>query len=96
MTSTTSPPTNALLATYAQEPSTHRGSAERIPPTLNGSRAGLLMTAADGRLPAGSLVVCTVTGNGLKDPEWAISAAPAPVTIPIDGHAAAVSLGLAE
>ena len=46
-------------------------------------------------MPAGSLVVCTVTGNGLKDPEWAISGAPAPVTIPVDGNAAAVQLGLA-
>jgi threonine synthase len=58
------------------------------------SIAGLLQTAADGRLPAGSTVVCTVTGNGLKDPEWAISAAPQPVTVPVDGHAAAAALGL--
>ena len=37
-------------------------------PASAASVAGLLATAADGRLPAGSLVVCTVTGNGLKDP----------------------------
>ena len=43
------------------------------------------MTAADGRLPAGSVVVCTVTGNGLKDPEWAIAGAPKPITVPVDG-----------
>ena len=32
------------------------------------SVAGLLGVAADGRLPRGSLVVCTLTGHGLKDP----------------------------
>jgi threonine synthase len=53
------------------------------------------MTAADGRLASGSMVVCTVTGNGLKDPEWAISGAPKPITVPVDGHAAALALGLA-
>ncbi len=47
------------------------------------------------RLEPGQRVVCTVTGNGLKDPEWAISGAPAPVTIPVDAAAAAASLGLA-
>jgi len=46
-------------------------------------------------LPAGQQVVCTVTGNGLKDPEWAIAGAPAPVTVPIDAAAAAEKLGLA-
>ena len=39
-------------------------------------------------------VVCTVTGNGLKDPEWAISGAPAPITIPADVTSAAKALGL--
>ena len=53
------------------------------------------MTAADGRIPAGSTVVCTLTGNGLKDPDWAISGAPKPITVPVDSHAAASHLGLA-
>ncbi len=66
-----------------------------VEPASAASVAGLLATAADGRLPAGSLVVCTVTGNGLKDPEWAISGAPKPITVPVDGHAAALALGLA-
>ncbi len=39
-------------------------------------------------------VVCTVTGNGLKDPEWAIAGAPAPVTIAADVVLAAKALGL--
>src|SRR6187551_1450632 len=53
------------------------------------SVAGLLQQAAAGKIPAGSRVVCTVTGHGLKDPEWAISTAPAPITIDNDVLAAA-------
>jgi len=33
--------------------------------------------------------------NGLKDPDWAVSAAPAPITVPADSAAAAAALGLA-
>jgi threonine synthase len=65
-----------------------------VEPASAASVAGLLATAGDGRLPRGSKVVCTVTGNGLKDPEWAISGAPTPVTVPVDAHAAAGALGL--
>ncbi|SHF67877.1 L-threonine synthase [Jatrophihabitans endophyticus] len=72
-----------------------RSEAVFVEPASAASVAGLLMTVADGRLPRGSRVVCTVTGNGLKDPDWAISGAPKPITVPVDGHAAAVSLGLA-
>jgi threonine synthase len=57
--------------------------------------AGLLQAREQGLLAAGSRVVCTITGNGLKDPDWAVSAAPAPVTIPPDAAAAASALGLA-
>ncbi|GAA0903984.1 threonine synthase [Virgisporangium aurantiacum] len=59
------------------------------------SVAGLLQTAAAGDLPAGSTVVCTVTGHGLKDPEWAIATAPSPVTIQAEALAAAKALDLA-
>ncbi len=59
------------------------------------SVAGLLAAAADGRIPAGSRVVCTITGNGLKDPDWALSGAPAPTTVPVDSASAAAALGLA-
>jgi threonine synthase len=59
------------------------------------SVAGLLQVTDVGLVPAGSRVVCTVTGHGLKDPEWAISTAPSPVTIPIDALAAARILDLA-
>jgi threonine synthase len=59
------------------------------------SVAGLLQQAAAGQVPAGSTVVCTVTGHGLKDPEWAISTAPSPTTIRNDVLIAARELGLA-
>jgi len=59
------------------------------------SVAGLLATSASGALPAGSRVVCTITGNGLKDPDWALSGAPAPTTVPADAATAAAALGLA-
>ncbi len=72
-----------------------RSEAVFVEPASAASIAGLLATVADGRLPRGSTVVCTVTGNGLKDPEWAISGAPKPITVPVDGLAAAVHLGLA-
>ncbi len=57
--------------------------------------AGLLQAREQGQVAPGSRVVCTVTGNGLKDPDWAVSAAPAPITVPADAAAAATALGLA-
>jgi threonine synthase len=59
------------------------------------SVAGLLQQAEAGLVPHGSRVVCTVTGHGLKDPEWAISTAPSPTTIRNDVLAAAHALDLA-
>jgi threonine synthase len=56
--------------------------------------AGLLQACETGQVPAGSLVVCTITGNGLKEPGPAIAGAAEPVTIPADGSAAAAALGL--
>jgi threonine synthase len=58
------------------------------------SVAGLLAASGSGALPVGSRVVCTITGNGLKDPDWALSGAPAPVTVQADAAAAAAALGL--
>jgi threonine synthase len=57
--------------------------------------AGLLQACENGQVTTGSRVVCTITGHGLKDPDWAVSAAPAPATIPPDVSAAAAELGLA-
>jgi threonine synthase len=71
-----------------------RSVAVFVEPASAASVAGLLQVAAAGGLEPGQRVVCTVTGNGLKDPEWAISGAPAPRTIPVDAAAAAAQLGL--
>ena len=71
-----------------------RSEAVFVEPASAASVAGLLQVAAAGELEPGQRVVCTVTGNGLKDPEWAISGAPAPFTIPVDAAAAAAQLGL--
>ncbi len=42
-------------------------------PASAASLAGLLEDAGRGELPPGSIVVCTLTGHGLKDPDTAIS-----------------------
>ncbi|MEV3922394.1 threonine synthase [Actinomadura coerulea] len=65
-----------------------------VEPASAASVAGLLQASEQGGVAAGSRVVCTVTGNGLKDPDWAISGAPAPTTIKVDAHSAASELGL--
>ncbi|CAB4980881.1 unannotated protein [freshwater metagenome] len=38
--------------------------------------------------------MCTLTGNGLKDPQWALEGASDPVVIPVDVASAARALGL--
>jgi threonine synthase len=81
----------AILAAYRL---LARTEAVFVEPASAASVAGLLQVAQAGELEPGQRVVCTVTGNGLKDPEWAISGAPAPVTIPVDAAAAAAQLGL--
>jgi threonine synthase len=55
---------------------------------------------ASGRLERGLTVVCTVTGHGLKDPQWALRSADGgevqPVRVPVDAMTAAAALGLAS
>ncbi|SFQ29495.1 threonine synthase [Actinomadura madurae] len=65
-----------------------------VEPASAASVAGLLQASERGVVASGARVVCTVTGNGLKDPDWAISGAPAPTTIKVDAHSAASELGL--
>jgi threonine synthase len=65
-----------------------------VEPASAAAVAGLLQAHEQGLLTAGQSVVCTVTGHGLKDPQWAIDGAPAPRTVPVDAHAAAELLGL--
>ena len=51
--------------------------------------AGLLQASDAGLVAPGSVVVCTITGHGLKDPDTAVAGAPVPITVGIDVGAAA-------
>ena len=72
-----------------------REEAVFVEPASAASVAGLIQSSEQGTLPSGQRVVCTVTGNGLKDPEWAIAGAPRPSTVAVDADAAAKALDLA-
>ena len=63
-------------------------------PASAASVAGLLKMHAAGKLDAGQTIVCTLTGNGLKDPHWALESAGEPIRVPVDAVAAARVLGL--
>lgn len=65
-----------------------------VEPASAAAVAGLLQSAAAGLVPSGSRVVCTLTGHGLKDPEWALSGAPRPETVAADVGEIAARLGL--
>ena len=56
--------------------------------------AGLLQACRDGHVPAASVVVCTITGTGVKDPDVAVAGLPEPTTVAADVTAAAAELGL--
>ncbi|WP_424189016.1 threonine synthase [Actinokineospora sp. G85] len=66
-----------------------------VEPSSATSVAGLLMAAADGRVPRGSTVVCTVTGHGLKDPDTALLGLAEVEPVPVDATAVASALELA-
>ncbi|WP_289019799.1 threonine synthase [uncultured Ornithinimicrobium sp.] len=69
-----------------------------VEPASAASVAGLLKAHAAGLVPAGATVVCTVTGHGLKDPQWALKGADGsdvdPVRVPVDVVSAARALEL--
>ncbi|MGW3231548.1 threonine synthase [Kitasatospora sp. NPDC001095] len=67
-----------------------------VEPASAASVAGLLAKAEAGLVDPGQRIVCTVTGNGLKDPDWAVAGAPQPQVVPVDPEAAARSLGLLD
>ncbi|CAM3882329.1 threonine synthase [Tsukamurella ocularis] len=67
-----------------------------VEPASAASVAGLLAAAADGWIEKGSTVVCTVTGNGLKDPDTALSSLPEIARVGIDPVAVATAMGLTE
>ncbi|MCH9641556.1 MAG: threonine synthase [Actinomycetia bacterium] len=65
-----------------------------VEPASAASIAGLLKSIEDGWVVKGSTVVCTVTGNGLKDPDTALKGMPAVIPVPVDPVAVVAKLGL--
>ena len=69
-----------------------------VEPASAASVAGLLQVHAAGGVPADATIVCTVTGHGLKDPDWALNGVDGerivPTRVPVDAVSAAVALGL--
>ena len=69
-----------------------------VEPASAASVAGLLAAHERGLVDPGQRIVCTVTGHGLKDPQWALRAADGsdvvPVRVPVDAVTAAAALGL--
>lgn len=64
------------------------------------SVAGLLERADAGQIPKGATIVLTVTGHGLKDPQWALRSADGsdvtPTVVPVDTAEIASVLGLSK
>jgi threonine synthase len=71
-----------------------------VEPGSAASVAGLLASHAAGLVPPGATIVCTVTGHGLKDPQWALRGADGsevvPTRVPADAFSAARALGLED
>jgi threonine synthase len=65
-----------------------------VEPASAASIAGLLKSVDDGWVARGSTVVCTVTGNGLKDPDTALQDMPSVTPVPVDPVAVVAKLGL--
>ncbi|MFK5582189.1 MULTISPECIES: threonine synthase [unclassified Serinicoccus] len=69
-----------------------------VEPASAASVAGLLAMHEAGKVPSGARIVCTVTGHGLKDPQWALKGADGadvdPVRVSVDAMSAAAALGL--
>ena len=82
-----------ILAAYRLLASTEGLFCE---PSSAAGVAGLLKMKQAGRLDSGQVIVATLTGNGLKDPQWALDSAPEPVVVPVDVTAAARALGLVD
>lgn len=69
-----------------------------VEPASAASVAGLLARARAGQVPADAVIVCTVTGHGLKDPQWALRQADGsdiePTRVQVDTVSVARALGL--
>lgn len=69
-----------------------------VEPGSAASIAGLLKAHREGSIPPDSTIVCTVTGHGLKDPQWALRTEDGsevrPVRVSVDAVSIAQALGL--
>jgi threonine synthase len=64
-----------------------------VEPSSAAGVAGLLMLKEKNELPKDKVIVITVTGNGLKDPHWALEGAKDPIKVSVDAKSAASALG---
>ncbi|MBI5078904.1 threonine synthase [Candidatus Saganbacteria bacterium] len=64
-----------------------------VEPASAASVAGVFKMAKSGKIPDGSLIVCVLTGHGLKDPDNAILFGSKPVFIPCKIDAVVKALG---
>lgn len=65
-------------------------------PASAASLAGALNDIGSGKIPEGSTIVCTLTGNGLKDPETAISQCADTHPVSIDASLVAVKKAILD
>ncbi|MDT0164648.1 threonine synthase [Actinotalea sp. AC32] len=63
-----------------------------VEPASAAGVAGLLRLAEEGRVPAGARITVTVTGHGLKDPQWALRTADGDEVVPVRVSADVVSI----
>ena len=63
-------------------------------PASAASVAGLIKQSEQGKLEPGMKVVCTITGNGLKDPQWALQNVSDPVAIKAELTAVVAAMDL--
>jgi threonine synthase len=65
-------------------------------PASAASLAGAMRDIKNGKIPEGSRIVCTLTGNGLKDPDTAISQCEATRPVTIDASLDAVKKAILD
>jgi threonine synthase len=65
-----------------------------VEPASAASVAGLLRASTEGLVAASDVVVCTVTGHGLKDPQRAISEVEVGEAVPAVATDVAAAIGL--
>ncbi|MFZ9802525.1 MAG: threonine synthase [Candidatus Nanopelagicales bacterium] len=64
-----------------------------VEPSSAAGVAGLLMLKEKNELPKDKVIVITVTGNGLKDPHWALEGAKDPIKVSLDEKSEDSDLG---